>query len=280
MLCMPPSTSAAFAKLVSTSRATFVARGWLHLPGFISEASSAAMVAEASGLLHDPATSFRSSEGHTAYQMPHDPAFPDAHPRNRLQSSSKRISDYARLGPDSELKRLYNDDTFMSFVAAVVEPLLEPQTAKERAEGKPLLHRSACPYNSAYYNAYEDGDGLGWHFDQTAFGVNLVLQPPTSGGHFDFHPGTRADGDVEDMAYGTVARIMGGDLEGVDCLDSAGAGSLVIFAGRRCLHRVSPVTGPDPRINAIVHFEAQPGQRLNAYSLQRFFGRESDEVSA
>ena len=112
MLCMPPSTSAAFAKLVSTSRATFVARGWLHLPGFISEASSAAMVAEASSLLHNPATSFRSSEGHTAYQMPHDPAFPDAHPRNRLQSSSKRISDTRQdnsSGDDEEVEEVEVD---------------------------------------------------------------------------------------------------------------------------------------------------------------------------
>jgi hypothetical protein len=273
-LSLPPAKSPAFAKLVSSSRATFLARGWLHLPGFISAESSSAMVSEARRLLHDPSTSFRSSEGHTAYQLPHDPALPDSHPRNALQTSSKRISDYARLGADSELVKLYNEDSFMQFVSAVVEPLLKPQTDEERAEGKPLLHRSACPYNSAYYNAYEDGDGLGWHFDQSVFGVNLVLQPPSEGGHFDFHPGTRADGVTDDMAYDTVARIMGGDLEGVDCLDSAEAGSLVIFAGRRCLHRVSPVKGTVPRINAIVHFEAQPGQRLNAYSLRRFFGRE------
>lgn len=42
--------------------------------------------------------------------------------------------------------------------------------------GIPELHLSICPFNSAMYNGYYDGDGLGWHFDRSEFGVNLVLQ--------------------------------------------------------------------------------------------------------
>ena len=41
------------------------------------------------------------------------------------------------------------------------------------------------------------------------------------------------------------------------------AGSLVFFAGRLSLHRVSPVRGPRPRINAILTYEKEPGQLAN-----------------
>ena len=41
------------------------------------------------------------------------------------------------------------------------------------------------------------------------------------------------------------------------------AGSLVFFAGRLSLHRVSPVQGPRPRINAILTYEKEPGQLAN-----------------
>ena len=41
------------------------------------------------------------------------------------------------------------------------------------------------------------------------------------------------------------------------------AGSLVFFAGRLSLHRVSPVHGPRPRINAILTYEKEPGQLAN-----------------
>jgi hypothetical protein len=37
------------------------------------------------------------------------------------------------------------------------------------------------------YNGYYHGDGLGWHFDLSEFGVNLVLQEPSGGGTFDYN---------------------------------------------------------------------------------------------
>ena len=55
------------------------------------------------------------------------------------------------------------------------------------------------------------------------------------------------------------------------------AGSLVFFAGRLSLHRVSPVRGPRPRINAILTYEKEPGQLANPYSLHKFFGRTASE---
>jgi hypothetical protein len=61
--------------------------------------------------------------------------------------------------------------------------------------------------------------------------------------------------------------------EKVETPKGVGAGSLVFFAGRLSLHRVSPVKGPVPRINAILTYETEVGRTANAYSLKKFFGR-------
>ena len=201
--------------------------------------------------------------------------------------------------------------------------------------------------SAAFYNLYEEGDGLGWHFDKGAFGVNLILQNPEKGGAFEYHPNTRSDDDP--WAFERVEKILSGSTDGVEAAGDVRAGSLIIFAGRQSLHRVSPVEvsspvclrsshsgsgrpsiivpasewcpsrdtchvlpaarsrnqghhepllaappspppflalgagrcpdadsgvqGCTPRINAILHFEPMPGQKLGAYSLKRFFGR-------
>ena len=63
------------------------------------------------------------------------------------------------------------------------------------------------------------------------------------------------------------------DRSGVVQVPGVSAGSLVFFNGRHSLHRVSPVVGSTPRINAILTYETQAGQKLNAYGAKTFFGR-------
>ena len=122
------------------------------------------------------------------------------------------------------------------------------------------------------YNGYYDADGLGWHFDRSEFGVNLVLQEPSSGGAFDYHRLTRSEADP--WAFGAVERVLraaephaagGGPARAASAerIEGLTAGSLVLFAGRLSLHRVSPVRGPRPRINAILTYESEPGQLAN-----------------
>ena len=116
--------------------------------------------------------------------------------------------------------------------------------------------------NAAYYNEFGQGDGLGWHFDRSRFGVNLVLQQPGAGGDFQIHHNTRTELDM--YPFGTVGKILGGDLSEVVTVGGVGAGSLVLFSGRSSLHRVTPITASPPRINTILTFEEQPGQKANS----------------
>jgi hypothetical protein len=254
----------------------FETRGWCHIPHFVSAEVCATMRAEAKALLESDAA-FLSTDAHTVYQEEPDQTLPADHPRNVLMQSRKKIVDYARIGAGSPLKVLYNRPELRTFV--------------ERVVGISPLHRSACPFNAAMYNGYYDGDGLGWHFDRSEFGVNLVLQEPKSGGTFDYHRLTRSEDDL--WAYDAVGRVLGtaggsavgdigasasdGGARPFETVPDIGAGSLVFFAGRLSMHRVAPVVGHAPRINAILTYEKKPGQRANPYSLEKFFGRTPQE---
>ena len=174
-------------EFVDECRWQYVANGWCHVPMFLPRATCDELRAEAVGLLESE-HAFASSDEHTVYQEEADPRLPPDHARNRLMQSKKRIVDYARIPPQSALRALYTAPQLRGFVQAVV--------------GVPSLHLSACPFNAAMvrphsapsfrracsrracgsrqYNGYYDTDGLGWHFDRSEFGVNLVLQAASS----------------------------------------------------------------------------------------------------
>ena len=290
--------------LANACRQTYRAQGMAHIPNFVRPEVCHQMVQEAT-FLADTQQCFYSTEGHTVYQEPHDPAFSHDHPRNALQQSSKWIMDYDRIGqqsPTSPLVTLYTSPHLKAFVAYVVQPAFVKNGAQkdnnDDGEQQQSIYESGCLYNAAYYNKYDAGDGLGWHFDRSKFGINLELQPADQGGDFELCWNTRSvtpsddaamddddDDDDDDSdglwAFQKVEDILKKSSEAVCPLAQrisdppVGAGSLVFFAGSRNLHRVTPVSSasPKPRINAIMTYETKPDQKPNAYSLQKFFGR-------
>ncbi len=52
-----------------------------------------------------------------------------------------------------------------------------------------------------------------------------------------------------------------------------GPGALVLFRGRRALHRVTPVEGVRPRIIAVLSYDPEPGKRLTPHTQRLFYGR-------
>ena len=71
---------------------------------------------------------------------------------------------------DSLVRRLYESESLMRFVAAVLDA--------------PVLHRYADPFGALNLAVMRDGDVLGWHFDMTDFVVSIAIQSSTSGGDF------------------------------------------------------------------------------------------------
>jgi hypothetical protein len=51
------------------------------------------------------------------------------------------------------------------------------------------------------------------------------------------------------------------------------AGTLLIFCGRRALHRVSPIEGATPRVIALLSYDRAPGVVYSGDVYQRVVGR-------
>lgn len=240
--------------------------GWVHLPwGFLDEAACQREAAYARQQVAER-KAFHSTESHTIYQEEQDPGLPPDHCRNALQMSEKHIVDYAKLEDTSPVKQLYNNVRFRQMISEIV--------------GLPELHLSSCAFNAAYVNVFETGHGLGWHFDRSEFGVNLVLSSPSDGAEFEFHHHTRSDEELQSFKKVSEVLAQGSAHPEVSKPAAVQPGDVVIFNGRLNMHRVTPVRGSSPRTNAIFTFEKQPGAKGNAYMLQKFFGRSLEEQAA
>ena len=101
-----------------------------------------------------------------------------------------------------------------------------------------------------------DGDELAWHFDQTDFVVSIALQSSESGGDFECVPMLRT---VDDERYVDVAATLAGDGADQTTTVPMTPGTLMFFAGRHSLHRVTPVVGETARYVALLGYDTKPG---------------------
>ena len=120
-----------------------------------------------------------------------------------------------------------------------------------------------------FRSIFGDGDELGWHFDNSEFSVTVMYQESEAGGHFDYYPRLR---DERDENYAGVRKVLLGDPGGVVRLPSS-PGTLAVFRGQHALHRVTPVSGPRPRINSVLTYGERPGMKLNRLTQELFYGR-------
>jgi hypothetical protein len=101
-----------------------------------------------------------------------------------------------------------------------------------------------------------DGDELHWHYDQTDFVVSIAIQSSDAGGDFECVPLVRRDGDERYDLVREVLRGNGGSA--VETIPMT-PGTLMVFEGRRSLHRVSPIRGPRARWVALLAYDTKPG---------------------
>jgi hypothetical protein len=227
-------------------------RGVAQLPGFLTPGAVSQMTAEADRLA---GRAWASDQSHTAYFEPPDESAGADHPRALLQHSAKKAIAYDLIPPGAPIRRLYESDDLTGFIAAVL--------------GKHALYRSADPLDALEIAVFGDGDELGWHFDNSEFSVTVMYQEPDSGGHFDYRPWLRTG---DDQNYPGVQKILHGDLDGVTRLP-ASPGTLAVFRGQHALHRVTPVSGPRPRINSVLTYGEHPGMKLSELTQRLFYGR-------
>ena len=199
---------------------------------------------------------FYSTQTHNVYLAPPDSDYADDHPRNRAIVSSKGCITDDIVPADSPLRLLYDAPAFREFLCRVLD---------ERS-----LHAYADPLSSINLHYAKPGQELGWHFDNSAFAITLMIQPPERGGVFEYVGAVR-DADRGERSFEAVARVLDGEVEPEVLAMNAGA--LVLFRGRNAIHRVAPVEGTRTRMLVVLAYNAEPGVSLSESARMTFYGR-------
>jgi len=244
--------SEAARALVELCRTRLARDGACVLENFLRPQVAERALAEIQGLLGQ---AFYCEKQHNPYLSADDPAFTAEHPRNRPQ-----VSDLGCLADDlisegSVLRHLYQWDRLLAFIAALLEV--------------PRLYPYADPLGSLNVNIFQPGQQLGWHYDNADWAVTLMLQPAEAGGVYEYLPWLRGD---QDENYDAAARVLDGERAGLRVL-AQGVGALVLFRGRRSLHRVTPVSGSRPRLVSVFSYDTEPGVMLTEHNRMLFYGR-------
>ncbi len=230
----------ALRRVVDEARKSLAGRGVAILPGFVRAAALPDAVAQTEALR--PKAFHEDIEVGTPYLELPDESFPEGHPRRTSVRSATWVLAYDLVPETHPVRRLYEWDAFPSFLAEILE--------------LPEVHRMDDPLGALNLAVMTEGHVQGWHYDSTDFVVSLALQSSERGGLFECVPFLRSDTEEH---YDRVARVLAlEERESVEVLPMV-PGTLMIFAGRHSLHRVTPVEGPTPRFVALFGFDRKPG---------------------
>lgn len=224
--------------IVERGRAQFAATGACEVPGFVPPHALPAFVDDARRVAP---RAHRSGGLGTVYLGFPDETFPTDHPRQWLGPYDVGAAAYDLFPDDSVIRAVYESEAVLQFIAAIL--------------GLDALYRYADPLGALNLAVMTDGDQLQWHFDQTDFVVSLAIQDADAGGDFEVAPQIRS---ATDERYDAVGRVLDGDRADVVRLEMT-PGTLLVFAGRHSLHRVSPISGTTPRLVALLGYDTKPG---------------------
>jgi len=227
------------ARLLAATRDDLDRQALALLPGFLTPAALAAMVAEAEA---GQSRAHHRDRMRTPYGWMDNRGFPEGHPRRALHRNKGASITRDLLPADGPLQALFHWPVLTEFV--------------RRALGFGTLHPSADPWLALEIHIETENEGLPWHFDTNDGVVSMLLQAPDNGGAFEYVPFIREE---DDENYDEVARVFAGTSELVRRPPLA-PGTFVLFRGRRSIHRVAPV-GPTskPRLIALFSYDRQPG---------------------
>jgi uncharacterized protein (TIGR02611 family) len=230
--------SPATRSLIAAEQRRLADHGVSIMRGFLTDDAVARLCREADELA--PQAFFSEAAG-TPYLERPDRSFPEGHPRRAIERSSLRALAYDLFPATSALRALYEWDPMMEFIGAVLD--------------RTPLYRYADHMGALNLAVMIDGDELGWHFDQTDFVVSIALQDAESGGDFESARHIRSDGDER---YDDVAKVLGGESHASIELVPMTPGTLMLFAGRNSMHRVTAISGTVPRYVALLAYDTRP----------------------
>ena len=227
--------------------------GILILPGFLQSGTVDMLVTEAEAQKHN---AYFTASSHNVYLSEPRPDLDASHVFNRQIISSKGCITTDQVPEQSRLKIIYDAPEFRKFIATIV--------------GEPALYEYADPLSSINVHYADEGQELGWHFDNSEFAITLLLQAPQSGGQFEYVRDLR-DAEAGEMNFAGVAAVLDG--EAVIERPTVTQGTLMLFRGRNAMHRVTPTIGRTTRILVVLAYNAVPGIALSEAARMTFFGR-------
>jgi hypothetical protein len=225
------------------AHASLAEKGAAILPGFLTETARRAISHEADAL---EARSHLENVWGTPYLGIPDESFPEGHPRRTPVLSLTSVIAYDLIGRTSTLRALYESEAMLRFIEAVLDR-------------RPLF-RMADPLGALNLTVMREGHVQGWHYDNADFVVSLAIQASRGGGLFECAPLIRGGGDEEaEQNYGDVKRVLDGEADELVEVFPMVPGTLMVFEGRRSIHRVSPVEGDVPRQVGLLAYDTKPG---------------------
>ncbi|MGO9197872.1 MAG: arpA protein [Acidimicrobiales bacterium] len=229
---------ASMAALLVEAQYELAKTGWCELPTFIRRDRLAVLLEDAESLAPH---AWHSGGTGTAYLARPDSDLPEGDPRGWTGPYGTGAVAYDQFPASSPIRLLYEWEPLRAFIEAVL--------------GKGTLYPYADTCGALNLAVMSDGDQLQWHFDQTDFVVSIALCDAAVGGDFEVVPLIRSD---EDEHYDEVAKVLAGGSDRVVRLGMV-PGTMLIFEGRRSIHRVSPVSGGVDRLVALLAYDTKPG---------------------
>lgn len=218
--------------------------GCFVLPGFVS-AGAIARIRDELDALAPKAT--LHSRYRTSYQSRGgDQNFPSIHPRNILHLDRYRVTRQSVMTPDCGLNQIYHSSHLMNFLEDIFQKPLQRILPNDNSRSA----TTTVAYEGISVNTQEHGDSLIWHFDNNDFVVTIGIETPDGGGEFQYVPFIRSDADE---GYDAIMSVFLGEHPGIRRI-MLQPGTLVGFAGRRSIHRVSPIYGTARRVTSVMSF--------------------------
>jgi hypothetical protein len=227
--------------------------GVLKLEEFLTMDALNKIASESEGGL---TKAYFNPQSHNIYLRPSDPNFSEEHPRNYLVTSSKGCITDDQISAESPLKLLYHSSELQTFLKFVL--------------GEESLHPYSDPLSSVNIHYARQGEELGWHFDNSAFAVTLMIKPANVGGEFEFVRNLRSS-DSHDMAYSRVKDVLEEKVKPSKIVIKGG--DLLLFRGLNSLHRVTSVKDHSVRHMAVLAYNQKPNVELSENARKTFYGR-------
>ncbi len=250
----PLTDDTGFARVAAPFRRQLKESSFAALPGFLRPGIAERMTAEVLGALP---RAYRREKAFSAYDERSADQYPAEHVRQQRHWSRQFVVSTDILPRDGLLRTLYADATLTRRIAELL--------------GEPALFTLADPVMACTSTVMADGDTHGWHFDLNDFVVSILLQAPQTGGTFDFVPNIRDEGRENYDAVAEVIDDRSAKLRSIQ----VEAGTLLLFCGRRALHRVPPVGGSTPRVIALFSYDRKPEVRYDPKTYLRVVGRQT-----